>query len=1142
MKVLALRGENICSLQAPFEIDFTREPLAGAGLFAISGPTGAGKSTLLDVLCLALYHTTPRLLSAPQRDVSVPDGSSADLSVSDPRNLLRKGAASGYAEVDFCGIDKRRYRARWSVRRARDAAQGKLQKIQTSIRLLDEDQLLSDALGEVSTIVIQKVGLTFAEFTRSVVLAQNEFTSFLKAGDNDKAAILEKLTGLDSFSKIGRSVYRITEGHFQELKTLNAASERTIVLSETQRAEKHAQIEFCRTRKEQHKSLVELLSEYLREQDVLKELNGQQLALQSSLAEQKEHEQKAENKVIQAEVELSDAQRERMQREPEMAQARELDARRALLADECRRSEETVQSKTHQLKELCSQAENQRKETAQHQETLTALEWWFAQNEKTRKLADNWPVLQVAFERAGSLRTKHLEQQNKFNENQQSLDEKLSRLKAIEQALLASQSEIDALKEQIRIRSESQTMHSLADLERRKTEADTQVNRIKRLVELKLGDRGDEQVTCRLQLEIEFQEKRLAELLQELSGGSAKISELETQRSVHLKMKESIELRVSQSVEALRAQLIAGEECPVCGSREHPLIAHAAEHPLRELLKEAQQNLEVVQREVNVFLEKQNALGREQAAIASVHEHNRSRVEELQNQRQARLHDWTTLSEGLELHSCDVGTLEHMLEQAVLYAKDCTTAFKSASESAAVLQKLQSDVLTRNHQHMQKSVQVQSLAQDVSRLEERRVQFKEAFEAAAEELEHELVSLDKAASDSQWRSRWLNEPSRFVQTLEKAVAQFHQKIKDADRLRIALVELSHQQKSADEKVSTNEVELASAQKSHEELSHNLSLLIAQRQGLLSGQEVTSFERALNQRISDCSDALQRAKNERHQLQVNGAALLERLKGLAERREQIRDGLTVRLGEIEHSLEHAGVSFNPEFQTSATLDWQTLPDVLLKVRGLLDELETQHVQLRGELDADARARTNLAELTARRNSCEAVYLRWKRLSDLIGCATGNRFRREAQRYTLTVLLAHANHHLESFAPRYRLLTQADSLNILIEDIDSGGELRSVYSLSGGESFLVSLALAMGLSTLSSEQVQVESLFIDEGFGSLDAESLRVALNALDALQSQGRKVGVISHVGDMAERIGVQIQVIPQGQGRSRVIVPLGVMA
>ncbi len=101
---------------------------------------------------------------------------------------------------------------------------------------------------------------------------------------------------------------------------------------------------------------------------------------------------------------------------------------------------------------------------------------------------------------------------------------------------------------------------------------------------------------------------------------------------------------------------------------------------------------------------------------------------------------------------------------------------------------------------------------------------------------------------------------------------------------------------------------------------------------------------------------------------------------------------------------------------------------------------------------------------------------------------------------------------------------------------GDELRSVHSLSGGESFLVSLALALGLASLSSHRVRVESLFIDEGFGSLDADSLRVAMDALDSLQAQGRKVGVISHVQEMAERIGIRVEVRRLAGGQSRVAV------
>ena len=136
----------------------------------------------------------------------------------------------------------------------------------------------------------------------------------------------------------------------------------------------------------------------------------------------------------------------------------------------------------------------------------------------------------------------------------------------------------------------------------------------------------------------------------------------------------------------------------------------------------------------------------------------------------------------------------------------------------------------------------------------------------------------------------------------------------------------------------------------------------------------------------------------------------------------------------------------------------------------------------------------------------------------------------------MLLDYANAHLQGLTRRYRIERQRDSLGLLVVDQDMGDELRSVHSLSGGESFLVSLALALGLASLSSHRVKVESLFIDEGFGSLDAESLNVALDALDRLQALGRKVGVISHVQEMTERIGTRVRVSRLNGGASRVAV------
>ena len=146
--------------------------------------------------------------------------------------------------------------------------------------------------------------------------------------------------------------------------------------------------------------------------------------------------------------------------------------------------------------------------------------------------------------------------------------------------------------------------------------------------------------------------------------------------------------------------------------------------------------------------------------------------------------------------------------------------------------------------------------------------------------------------------------------------------------------------------------------------------------------------------------------------------------------------------------------------------------------------------------------------------------------------GAKFRRIAQGYTLDILLNYANVQLRELTRRYRLERVPETLALQVIDRDMCDEVRTVHSLSGGESFLVSLALALGLSSLSSNRMRVESLFIDEGFGSLDAETLRVAMDALESLRTQGRKIGVISHVQEMTERIPVRICVNRAGNGRS----------
>lgn len=162
--------------------------------------------------------------------------------------------------------------------------------------------------------------------------------------------------------------------------------------------------------------------------------------------------------------------------------------------------------------------------------------------------------------------------------------------------------------------------------------------------------------------------------------------------------------------------------------------------------------------------------------------------------------------------------------------------------------------------------------------------------------------------------------------------------------------------------------------------------------------------------------------------------------------------------------------------------------------------------------------------------------WTQLANAIGTTPTDNFRDVAQAYTMRILLDQANYFLRKLSQRYELTCYDNSLAIMVMDKEMGGELRSASSLSGGETFLVSLALALGLASLNDENLNIDMLFIDEGFGSLDGESLEMAVQALGNMQKFGKKVGIISHVDSLKERIPVQIQVTRRGKAASEVVI------
>lgn len=227
MKILAVRGMNLSALEGTFEIDFEKEPLRSAGIFAITGATGAGKSTILDAIALALYGEVPRLMSASSKKEG-----DEDLTPRDARRILRRGKGEGYAEVDFEAIDGQVYRSRWEIRRAGRKADGRMQPEQLSVVELKEGTPLQGNNRELKEQLEQLIGLSFDQFTRTILLAQGDFAAFLRAEEKEKSQLLEKVTGTDSYRRLSMRIHERNKKEQEQIEQKDLLMAQIVLLPE----------------------------------------------------------------------------------------------------------------------------------------------------------------------------------------------------------------------------------------------------------------------------------------------------------------------------------------------------------------------------------------------------------------------------------------------------------------------------------------------------------------------------------------------------------------------------------------------------------------------------------------------------------------------------------------------------------------------------------------------------------------------------------------------------------------------------------------------------------------------------------------------------------------------------------------------
>ncbi|WP_374488476.1 AAA family ATPase [Zoogloea sp.] len=1244
MKILAIRGMNLASLSTPFEVDFQAEPLRSAGLFAITGPTGAGKSTLLDALCLALYERTPRLARVTSKGEGIPDVGDSSVGSHDPRTLLRRGAAEGWAEVDFVGCDEVAYRARWRVRRARNRFDGRLQNTEMSLLRIADDKLLSDGRKtETLRLIEEKVGLSFEQFTRAVLLAQNDFATFLKAGDDERAELLQTLTGTQNYTRISQLAYQRAKEETEALAQLEARLQDQVPLSPEARAEldarraaAHAAQGACEARFEQLQTRARWQAEAQRLQALCAEAEAAHARDQAALAaaaprqarlhylesletlrplwqDARRLARELDAAVVAQQTHL-DAQHAARQTlagleeqhaaglaqgaqlqarhqalQAPLQQARALDAQlRSLAAPwaEARRSLDAaaLQHATRAQEHAALQGQHQR--TAQQREALDA---WLTQQEALRPLAQGWGGWRIQLQQGAA----QVQEARQLAQQRAQLVPELHRAEA-EQARLGAR--LEHIHHQhhaavTRLALAAAQLQALEDqgLQQRWDTLTAQQQDCIRL---------SQHWALRVQFEAELQNLRTSHqaLGQEVAQHQARLQQLETELPLLArdlanadKSLQLAQLAASQDLGQLRHLLEDGQPCPLCGGLEHPYghqlpalapVLAALAHEREACRQRHEEAARLFQHTYAQLQARRVRLGELVDALAR-----------LEPQAQALAVEWAADPVARSLPADAGPALAHWLQ-------DTTQALASLQQQISAQQTARSQWQTEredeqllSRQRAQVEEEHQHLSRQRTQGQDRLAHLDARLASLGAALEHLRTQLSPAFADPEWFEAWCADPASFLAQGDGLVEEWSQ----AQTRRQTLLENETRLQAALAAAGTS-LEHAAQAEAHartqwQAVDQAIQNAQAERQTLLDGAPVAQVESqiAAEQAAQREHEARQTELREQARTRLaaldeacrQGAASVARLSAARESAETALaqasaahpdpdDGRIPDLARLEawlapgsgalaqeraalQQLEQARLHSQAVVHTHATQRAAHLaspppgseaapaddsPEAdLAQARAQLDTARETHTALRFECQRDDERQQGTQALVAARDAQRARAHTWAQLGELIGSADGKKFRNFAQQLTLDILLGYANRHLETLSRRYRLERQQDSLGLLVVDQDMGDERRSVHSLSGGESFLVSLALALGLASLSSHRVRVESLFIDEGFGSLDADALRIALEALDRLQSQGRKVGVISHIQELTERIGTRIHVSREtGGGMSRVRV------
>lgn len=1215
MKIISIKFKNINSFRGEHYVSFDTPEIRQQGIFTITGPTGAGKTTILDAITVALYNKVSR-------------------HGKDTEHILSRHTTDCSSEVVF-ETNGEQYRSVWSCYMSNPRKEDKQPEAKWNMDLYhlsgsEPNRAIATKHTAVPVKIEEIVKLSYDQFTRSVLLAQGQFDAFLHAKSDVKSSLLEQITGINIYTKIGKLAHQKFTEQRLALDNLEREKSYLTILSDEALAQLLADIAHIQQQKQQletaintHTQQLQLINETAKWQqkcsndkaafdaaqadlEVLQpqiarlEKHKNALPFQKNLSDWKEkirHISDLSNKIDltntqlgaliadekQTKTQLQTLQAqldacliEQQTKEPIIEQTLRYETQLADKQPQLQALQKTEQTLSAQISSLKKQIDEQKKQIDESQTQQQILSQWLQQNATDHNI--NVQLIATKLNALNEVRQRHSEQigvvekqteQGKVSAQKQAQSKDAEA--KITEKIVSVQKQSTALSQQINTLPTPELLNQIV------AQLQEAIPLLKSQIELKQNFDAKNQQREQLLKQLNDQKAQLKAAEQEKSTTETDLTAATALLETTEKLYEAE--KTIANFDQHRHKLHANEPCPLCGSTNHPLLANnyvpklsQTEQNRNEQRKQHEllnKKLSLVDKNiVATTTQIDNIIGNGKLIKAdldgfkttferqnvrlglslSIDNNIKDQLNVLSTEKQQELDrekgrqsTYQQLNNAIEKLKTEQNGLQTELlnckNQQNILAEQQKSAEQNAQDAQKQADQLANEGKERNNElskilqpHQLSIPAVSNTTQFISTIQERYNTYQNKHEEGrniekkANELQTEIgkTRLLLANEQQNWATTTANlqKQQTDIAKLEQLIAQnlvpFELKDAAKERQRISHLIASYNQTKQEltpllTQISTQLVakeQLMADAKAERETLFNLSQF--EEQHLNEKIPAAGFSS-----IADLDNAFLD-----HQIAQKLAD------EIAQKRETVAQKQT-----LLHSSEQQLASFQQQSNTTHSAD------NLVRLIAEQKQQQQAHSESIGRLQqqkSNHEAQVEKAiDLTQEINVQRLITGRWETIKKIVGSADGKDFRATAQAITLDHLVLLANRHIRQLSDRYTIQknssnTKDKELELEIVDEHQADAVRPMKSLSGGESFLVSLALALGLSDLASKNRPIGSLFIDEGFGSLSPDALDMALNTFENLQEQGKIIGIISHVEALKERIPAQIQVSKKG--------------